>query len=1664
MTSDILIRGNLNLITGRLVPSSYNLELQGDVTGSSGILIPGTGSLVFNGSGRQNLNYNVSCGIMELAKPADTLFINTGRTLFCEQYMYTEGVMNVTSFAEFYALDLYDDCIKGSFILKEYGYIELYQDISQSIDLNGVIKIEGGDFIIYGGSGVSNWPGNTNSELWISDGVLDFKDHGIHLSNAATFIEVITGGVIRTTGSFTSDRNDFTPVGGYIELYGTADADLAHGIGGAFWEVRIDKGSGTVNAIQNLGFDNTLLINSGSLDVNAKVIDIANDLDIFGSLQMTTPACTVNVGSNVIWEAGSSSNIDNGLITFKRNWYFNEGTNALLSGNNVAKATSSAFNQYIYHEDADASFANFSSEKPFVTTQRHLYLDNSSPYPMQVSGDFTLGNAGSIRVDSAVLIVGGNILTNASSFMRLYNTGSISANTATVNGIVNLFGGSITAGTATVNGGMVMTDNGEVILTDLNLDGTLNINSGSVRVHNSFNQATGGHLTLNGGSFIIDKPYTGNMFGFSGITDLNGGFFEISYEGIQFGTGATVNFNGGDMRIGGHFRAVNANSFQPDSGTVELINTIGTNIEVNNGNYFHHLLINKNTGANPCLLIYPAIIQGDLSLQSGELGTMNNALNIGGDLLISPNGRLSPGSGEVYVGGDWTNNRGTTGFIEATSSVWFTSSQPATVSSETFYKLDIDKNLASGQYLSMTSGAVINVLDKFTLNDGVLLMSNNSIITINGDLHIKNGAGLNANSAATGTTINCYGHFWDYNTVTDADHGFSCGQSTVNFKGLNEQELIALAGATFYKLNLQKPSDALVTYNNVTVLNDLNLQTGEWTYGITGLTHVFKKDFNYQAGASWSDHKNTVSFEGDDQQFINNTNGNTLEFGEIQVDQENGAWSMLNIGSDIICSVADFISGFISVSDRDFDCWEHFSVLEDAYVQIGSGSRLRIGDGGDIDVNGGILFIGGEPENQSLVSHITYGYFDFLVHNQGELRSLHTVYEYMGTRGIEIDEDGYLDYLWPLLGCTFRNGASSGSLLLINNSQDVYLHDVYFPENTWSGSYNVSKNVNFGNVYLPDADGSFAGPFFEYDPNSRIHWPSTGIWDGDVSTEWHNAQNWRYDFQSPDAATDVIIPSGRPNYPIFSARETTVNSLKMEPNTSLTISKDSLYVSTYTDIQGILNMPADYTALFTDSLIWQAGSSASLANRATIYISGSMFIRKSSNLDMESGEIKYYGDGESRLICHDTAQIFSLLNYKNAPYGLSLTGDTLALLNVNGTFRNGPGATLKCPSSQDWAFNGNFRNTDNGHFRCENGSIRLTGSINSTYFRPNYGDFFHDLIIETTTPVYLNSSYTDTLRIYGDLIFNSGPGIVANAFRILTPGSWINNSGVGAFSAGSSRVIFSGTGLTQMITGNTTFYDVEAGAGNTGSLSVYGNNSVSNLLLISYPVYVNGDLNASVVNIDDSGPEIHLMNEGFMQIGTLIQGGLVQCHGGTLNVTDLNENFVIGNYIIDDGLVILNQAEDYSTHDLYGNITINGGELRFTGGSSSSLWPGTLGGGAVNLNMSGGLFNLQNHWVEITSNAFSENISAGTIRLRDSFLVDNGVSSFNPSGGTVELVPENDSGIRLPGPDCWFWDLHINNGNDGGMTYPLSNIKVKHELRVISGTFNMDGYEINVGP
>jgi len=193
----------------------------------------------------------------------------------------------------------------------------------------------------------------------------------------------------------------------------------------------------------------------------------------------------------------------------------------------------------------------------------------------------------------------------------------------------------------------------------------------------------------------------------------------------------------------------------------------------------------------------------------------------------------------------------------------------------------------------------------------------------------------------------------------------------------------------------------------------------------------------------------------------------------------------------IVSGNIDVDHGTFNSNGHDLICLGSVNVNSNSTLQIVSGSTLSVGNDNFMNINNtGRMEIIGTSGNMSAINGNTGHYF-FNVQSGGTIAAEYAIFEQMRPDGLNIMNGSLVDPDYPFYNCIFRNGISGGTLLTINNDQELTIDSAYFPPNTWSGASNVKKTVNQGLVYFHDATGEFQGASYENDPYDRIFWTSS---------------------------------------------------------------------------------------------------------------------------------------------------------------------------------------------------------------------------------------------------------------------------------------------------------------------------------------------------------------------------------------------------------------------------------------------------------------------------------------------------------------------------------------------------------------------------------------------
>ncbi len=918
---------------------------------------------------------------------------------------------------------------------------------------SGVDVIVTNDLRLYDGTMELNNPTNLaiGNTLRISDGAsLNANDTGtINISVVEDWFDYNASGGFSTGSNSVVTFNGTTP--GAIQSVRENDY---------FNDIVINSGSSYVRP-SSLGptiYCENMDIVAGKLKISTYKVVVEEDITISGTLEMSSPDDSLIV-NDIIWESGSSDIVTDGKIFVSGNWTFDNGTSAQLgTGNTVYFDGSIA--SLVLCNDSDAEFGTLIIDKT-AGPSADTYIHASSTDIMRVSGDMTVSAGNQFHLQTKDLLVDGTLDIEDAADMDISSGGTLTNN------------------------------------SDFTLNGLLDVDAGDALIHGTFELATTGTLTINGGSFKTDEYTKEKAWRYlRGTFNLSDGLFWISDQSIWISSTCMTTISGGIIRTGIGFSAQYAGTFEPSGGLVELTTYLPSYIYCSNGNYFHDLIIDKGTHTQ--LLGTDVIVNNDLNILSG-------ALDVNGY--------------DMYIGGNWTNNVGDTGFVEGTGKVTFNGINESDITTdETFYDLSIDKTVAGWQDVEIMNSVTTNITNDLYIDYGTLEMNTGSTLNIDNDLDIALNAGLNAYSD-TGLNISVGGNWTNDNTYCNSYVGFYPGTSTVTFNGTNDQIVTSSCSAdSFYNVVIDKSAGNFRPSNNVEMFGDLNINDGFWYDLYSYLTHSVYGDFTVAAGAGWSGTTgNTLVFKGTADQTLDYEPSGNGYFNNVVVDKTAKAVkNSAPTGEELLVKTKEkdgskaqtvtLISncialgggsltndeGTLNLNGHFYRCTGNVTINDGGTISIDDNAWLEVGGGAALNVNnGGVLEFIGSAGNLAKLTHHS-GYYDVEIESGGTISAEYATFEYMSANGVQVKNGAIIDATHPFDNCIFREGIAGGTLLTVNNNQILTVANANFPTNTWVGASNVSKALNQGHVEFFDAVGDFAGEAYDNDPFDRIDWITSG--------------------------------------------------------------------------------------------------------------------------------------------------------------------------------------------------------------------------------------------------------------------------------------------------------------------------------------------------------------------------------------------------------------------------------------------------------------------------------------------------------------------------------------------------------------------------------------------
>lgn len=469
----------------------------------------------------------------------------------------------------------------------------------------------------------------------------------------------------------------------------------------------------TGNTIINGSF----MFTSGEFWLQNYTFTVNGEAEINGKLYMNNSGSKLSVMNSLIWHS-SNSVLSAGNIELQNGLVIESGSVFQMgAGMNISFVGVSSAPDDIIDIGPGANYAQVFIGAPNTRFGNLIInkVDNSYGISdltimgnnvLTVLGNMTIDGETWLTLDEISMIVNGNLTKNAALDLRNSSSLEIQGNVVNSDGALGIFENSL------------------------------------MDCQGSFDHPLGTEMEIDSyGCLRLSRPYAGIYQSFAGhIAIYETGSLEILNNGLQIGTD-NILLQGGTIKVGWSFRAMNPNTFTGGNGRIEMIGARFSDLQMHSSNRFNDLVINKPGIGFDVVLSTGIDIQRDLIIQGGNLMPMSQMLRVLRDLRIE-GGRLSMSSDSVIqVARNWVNTVGSSGFSSGSGgSVSFidTGNLNSIIPSENFFHLTIAK--AAGRHAEISTGATVSVrgtlniaFRKLIVNPGVTIKLNN-----NGTLQIGN--------------------------------------------------------------------------------------------------------------------------------------------------------------------------------------------------------------------------------------------------------------------------------------------------------------------------------------------------------------------------------------------------------------------------------------------------------------------------------------------------------------------------------------------------------------------------------------------------------------------------------------------------------------------------------------------------------------------------------------------------------------------------------------------------------------------------------------------------------------------------------------------------------------------------------------------------------------
>lgn len=812
--------------------------------------------------------------------------------------------------------------------VNDYFYhLELYPWYTTGTTFNGEVIVNGNFTVLVGGS---------------SPGSLTFNDHlivkGDFTNDIADKLSIskitFNGAGVQECNNARCDTLVLAKAEG-DELRFPSGVSIAESYDWQSGWLRVNGGNLVANDLLDPGIFGTISLTSGSITFTQ---DEYQYIDLRAYLFISGGTFQVNGGNGDSywpWNDNATLTMGGGILSFDQGIYINN--NAGFTDNITGGEIRTIKDFRVVRSDFNPSGGTISmlASVPAQDSVRlqcnsgsslhHLYIAKTSPIPVVTTSDIVINGdltifGGHLKSDKIIHLKGN--YTSSPSYAFIDN-----GSTIYFDGPENqIFDGWEDLGKVIMDkdGDTLLFLSSVIYMDTFNWEGgTINLDYSDIEIGDLEDYAVYGSYLLTGISQLdinqdpiqsIDlnanivmrdessvllhggKPVS-NWANFTSAgldIELNCGLIIDNDVRIRTTNDFDLAMSGGVIWVTGDF-INDRNDFQPLGGEIRL--GFGENLSVKmvTGSYFHHLWINNKN--------YSGSLIGDV--------TALTDLQIKGNLYFDQ-GVFTPMNLEIF--GDYRNLVGPSAFIEGTHMVTFSGTDHSEIlTNEDFYDLIINKSSATSESLIFADGDTIHVANNCFIADGRIQMGNHTMLVVDHDFSIANGAGLDADGVSP---VDFYinGNWLNYNATSTSYQGFHPGTSLVYLDGFNDQQILQpYQAGKFYDLKIQNHDYQVPILQNLAIQNDLHIIKGE----------VIAPD-SLWVGGDWQNDGGTASFsEGSNVVIFNGNGPSDLISGETFFDLTldkvyTGAegLEMMNNTTIMVKGKLDIVRGVMELNDH----------------------------------------------------------------------------------------------------------------------------------------------------------------------------------------------------------------------------------------------------------------------------------------------------------------------------------------------------------------------------------------------------------------------------------------------------------------------------------------------------------------------------------------------------------------------------------------------------------------------------------------------------------------------------------------------------------------------------------------------------------------------------